>query len=102
MQEFSQVFSGFIVAFFSVFLLHLFSDLLHCFSCMTVSHGSPIFGVRFCDTGVGVACDDMAIKFWPWLFLLFYWTEARVSTQFFCAFLFILFVLCFCVLVVSE
>ena len=23
----------------------------------------------FCDTGVGVAHDDMAIKFWPWLFL---------------------------------
>ena len=57
------------MAFFSVFLLHLFSDLLHHFSCMTVSCGSPIFGVRFCDTGVGVVCDDMAIKFWPWLFL---------------------------------
>ena len=28
---------------------------------MTVSCGSPIFGVRFCDTGVGVAHDDMAI-----------------------------------------
>ena len=36
---------------------------------MTVLCGSPIFGVRFCDTGVGVTCDDMAIKFWPWLFL---------------------------------
>ena len=36
---------------------------------MMVSCGSPIFGVCFCDTGVGVACDDMAIKFWPWLFL---------------------------------
>ena len=23
----------------------------------------------FCDTGVGVTCDDVAIKFWPWLFL---------------------------------
>ena len=23
----------------------------------------------FCDTGVGVVCDDVAIKFWPWLFL---------------------------------
>ena len=57
------------MAFFSVFLLHSFSDLLHCFSCMTVSCGSPIFGVRFCDTGMGVMCDDMAIKFWPWLFL---------------------------------
>ena len=55
---------------FSVFfLLHLFLDLLHCFSCMTVSCGSPIFGVRFCNTGVGVARDDVAIKFWPWLFL---------------------------------
>ena len=53
-------------------------------------------------SGMGVAHDDMAIKFWPWLFLLFYWTEARVSTQSFCAFLFILFVLRFCVLVVSE
>ena len=30
---------------------------------MLVSCGSPIFGVRFCDTGVGVACDDVAIKF---------------------------------------
>ena len=88
--------------FFSVFLLHSFSDLLHRFSCMTVSCGSPIFGVRFCDTGVGITHDDVAIKFWPWLFSLFYWTEARVSTQFFHAFLFILFVLCFCVLVVSE
>ena len=57
------------MAFFSVFLLHLFSDLLHRFSCMMVLRGSPIFGVRFCDTGVGVARDDVAIKFWPWLFL---------------------------------
>ena len=56
---------------------------------MMVSRGSPIFGVRFCDTGVGVARDDVAIKFWLGFFLLFYWTEARVSTQFFCAFLFI-------------
>ena len=55
--------------FFSVFLLHSFSDLLHRFSCMMFSCGSPIFGVCFCDTGVGVVCDDMAIKFWPWLFL---------------------------------
>ena len=55
--------------FFSVFLLHLFLDLLHRFSCMTVLHGSPIFGVHFCDTGMGVVRDDMAIKFWPWLFL---------------------------------
>ena len=69
MREFSQVFSGFIAAFFSVFLLHSFLDLLHRFGCMLVLHGSPIFGVRFCDTGVGVARDDMAIKFWPWLFL---------------------------------
>ena len=69
MQEFSQVFSGFIVAFFSVFLLHLFLDLLHRFSYMTVSRGSPIFGVCFCDTGMGVVHDDVAIKFWPWLFL---------------------------------
>ena len=57
------------MAFFSVFLLHLFLDLLHHFGCMTVSRGSPIFGVRFCDTGMGVARDDVAIKFWPWLFL---------------------------------
>ena len=51
------------MAFFSVFLLHLFLDLLHRFGCMIVSCGSPIFGVRFCDTGVGVARDDVAIKF---------------------------------------
>ena len=70
---------------------------------MMVSRGSPIFRVRFCDTGVGVARDDVAIKFFGLgFFLLFYWTEARVSTQFFRAFLFILFVLRFCVLVVSE
>ena len=62
MQEFSQVFWDLLRRFFSVFLLHLFLDLLHCFGCMMVSRGSPIFGVRFCDTG-------MAIKFWPWLFL---------------------------------
>ena len=36
---------------------------------MTVLCGSPIFGVCFCDTGMGVVRDDMAIKFWPWLFL---------------------------------
>ena len=30
---------------------------------MMVLRGSPIFGVRFCDTGVGVVHDDMAIKF---------------------------------------
>ena len=30
---------------------------------MVVSRGSPIFGVCFCDTGVGVAHDDVAIKF---------------------------------------
>ena len=47
MQEFSQVFQDLLRRFFSVFLLHLFSDLLHCFSCMMVSRGSPIFGVRF-------------------------------------------------------
>ena len=35
---------------------------------MLVLRGSPIFGVRFCDTGVGVARDDVAIKFWPWFF----------------------------------
>ena len=69
MQEFSQVFWDLLRCFFWFFLLHLFSDLLHRFGCMMVSRGSPIFGVRFCDTGVGVACDDMAIKFWPWLFL---------------------------------
>ena len=38
---------GFIAAFFSVFLLSAFSDLLHCFGCMTVLCGSSIFGVRF-------------------------------------------------------
>ena len=36
---------------------------------MLVLRGSPIFGVCFCDTGVGVVRDDVAIKFWPWLFL---------------------------------
>ena len=55
--------------FFSVFLLHLFSDLLHRFGCMMVSRGSPIFGVCFCDTGVGVARDDVAIKFGLGFFL---------------------------------
>ena len=55
MQEFSQVFQDLLWRFFWSFLLHLFSDLLHRFGCMTVSHGSPIFGVCFCDTGVGVA-----------------------------------------------
>ena len=30
---------------------------------MMVSRGSPIFGGRFCDTGMGVARDDVAIKF---------------------------------------
>ena len=68
MREFSQVFQDLLRRFFQ-FLLHLFSDLLHRFGCMLVLRGSPIFGVRFCDTGVGVARDDMAIKFWPWLFL---------------------------------
>ena len=68
-REFSQVFQDLLRRFFSVFLLHSFSDLLHRFGCMMVSCGSPIFRVRFCDTGVGVARDDMAIKFWPWLFL---------------------------------
>ena len=69
MQEFSQVFQDLLWRFFG-FLLHSFSDLLHRFSCMLVLRGSPIFGVRFCDTGVGVARDDVAIKFWPWLFFL--------------------------------
>ena len=32
---------------------------------MMVLCGSPIFGVCFCDTGMGVVHDDMAIKFWP-------------------------------------
>ena len=71
MQEFSQVFQDLLRRFFQSFLLHLFSDLLHRFSCMMVLRGSSIFGVRFCNTGVGVARDDMAIKFWPWLFLAF-------------------------------
>ena len=69
MQEFSQVFQDLLRRFFQ-FLLHSFLDLLHRFGCMMVSRGSPIFGVRFCDTGVGVARDDMAIKFWPWFFFL--------------------------------
>ena len=69
MQEFSQVFQDLLRRFFRFFLLHLFLELLHCFSCMMVSRRSSIFGVRFCDTGVGIACDDVAIKFWPWLFL---------------------------------
>ena len=69
MQEFSQVFQDLLRCFFWFFLLHSFSELLHCFGCMMVSCGSPIFGVRFCDTGMGVARDDVAIKFWPWLFL---------------------------------
>ena len=68
MQEFSQVFFRIYCGVFFGFLLHSFSDLLHWFGCMMVSCGSPIFGVRFCDTGVGVARDDVAIKFWPWLF----------------------------------
>ena len=68
MREFSQVFWDLLWRFFW-FLLHLFSDLLHRFGGMLVLRGSPIFGVRFCDTGVGVAHDDVAIKFWPWLFL---------------------------------
>ena len=63
--RFFRIYCG---VFFS-FLLHSFLDLLHCFGCMMVSCGSPIFGVRFCDTGMGVAHDDVAIKFWPWLFL---------------------------------
>ena len=69
MQEFSQVFWDLLRRFFQFFLLHLFLELLHRFGCMMVSRRSPIFGVCFCDTGVGVARDDMAIKFWPWLFL---------------------------------
>ena len=69
MQEFSQVFQDLLWRFFQFFLLHSFSELLHCFGCMMVSRGSPIFGVRFCDTGMGIAHDDVAIKFWPWLFL---------------------------------
>ena len=69
MQEFSQVFQDLLWRFFQSFLLHLFSDLLHRFGCMMFSCESPIFGVRFCNTGVGVARDDVAIKFWPWLFL---------------------------------
>ena len=81
MQEFSQVFQDLLWRFFQFFLLHLFLDLLHCFGCIMVLHGSPIFGVCFCDTGMGVVHDDMAIKFGLGFFLLFYWTEARVSTQ---------------------
>ena len=69
MQEFSQVFRIYCGVFFQFFLLHSFSELLHCFGCMMVSRRSPIFGVCFCDTGVGVVHDDVAIKFWPWLFL---------------------------------
>ena len=36
---------------------------------MTVSRGSPIFGVCFCDTGMGVMRDDVAIKFLALAFL---------------------------------
>ena len=62
MQEFSQVFGIYCGIFFSLFITFIFRFI-------TPFHRSPIFGVRFCDTGMGVACDDMAIKFWPWLFL---------------------------------
>ena len=72
MQEFSQVFQDLLWCFFQFFLLHLFSELLHRFGCMMVLHRSPIFGVCFCDTGVGVARDDVAIKFCLGFFLLFY------------------------------
>ena len=44
MREFSQVFQDLLQRFFQ-FLLHSFSDLLHCFGCMLVLRGSPIFGV---------------------------------------------------------
>ena len=54
MQEFSQVFQDLLQRFFQFFYYIRFWNY-YCFGCMMVSHGSPIFGVRFCNTGVGVA-----------------------------------------------
>ena len=64
--RFFRIYCG---VFFSFFYYICFRNYYTVFGCIMVSHGSPIFGVRFCDTGMGVVRDDMAIKFWPWLFL---------------------------------
>ena len=53
MREFSQVFSGFIAAFFFSFFITFVFGFITPFQLYV---------------GVGVARDDVAIKFWPWLF----------------------------------
>ena len=68
MQEFSQVFGiycGVFSVFFITFVFGIITPfrLYHGFARITYIWSS------FCDTGVGVTCDDVAIKFWPWLFL---------------------------------
>ena len=69
MQEFSQVFFRiYCGVFFGLFITFVFRFITlfrwyDGFAWITYIWSS------FCDTGVGVAHDDVAIKFWPWLFL---------------------------------
>ena len=69
MREFSQVFQDLLWRFFQFFFITFVFGIItpfrlyHGFARITYIWSS------FCDTGVGIARDDVAIKFWPWLFL---------------------------------
>ena len=54
--------------FFSLFITFVFRFITP-FRLYDVFAQITYIWSSFCDTGVGVAHDDMAIKFWPWLFL---------------------------------
>ena len=69
MQEFSQVFQDLLWHFFSVFFITFVFRFITPFQLYVGFAWITYIWSSFCDTGVGVARDDMAIKFWPWLFL---------------------------------
>ena len=54
--------------FFSLFITFVFRFITP-FQLYDVFVQITYIWSSFCDTGMGVARDDMAIKFWPWLFL---------------------------------
>ena len=68
MQEFSQVFQDLLWHFFSLFITFVFG-FITLFRLYDGFVQITYIWSLFCDTGVGVTHDDMAIKFWPWLFL---------------------------------
>ena len=63
--RFFRIYCG---VFFSLFITFVFGFITP-FQLYDVFAQITYIWSLFCNTGMGVACDDVAIKFWPWLFL---------------------------------